>query len=157
MINIPFDSAAKSLLARSPTPTSSAAANNYTRTANDSDHQNQFDVRVDGTYRTRDRAFGRYTYYNEVELPLAPLPDRSGLITGAVLGTGGVVGLSNVLGQQAVFNETHTFSARVVNNLAVGCVYSGRGVGAERLYGEEDGRVGLCAAVERGGAAVDYE
>src|ERR1700730_173923 len=125
VINIPLDSAAKALLARFPTPTNSAAANNYTRTANDSDHQNQFDVRVDGTYRTRDRAFGRYTYYNEVELPVAPLPDGSGLITGAVLGTGGVVGLSNVLGQQVVLNETHTFSARLLNNLAVG--YTRRG------------------------------
>ncbi len=63
VINIPFDSSAKSLLTRYPTPTNGAAANNYSRTANDSDHQNQFDVRVDGTFRTRDRAFGRYTYY----------------------------------------------------------------------------------------------
>jgi hypothetical protein len=125
VINIPFDSAAKSLLARFPTPTSTAAANNYTRTANDSDHQNQFDIRVDGTRGTRDRAFGRYTYYNEVELPVTPLPEGSGAITGAVLGTGGVVGLSNVLGQQAVLNETHTFSARLVNNLAGG--YTRRG------------------------------
>jgi hypothetical protein len=124
-INIPFDSAAKSLLNSFPIPTSSAAANNYSRTANDSDHQNQFDIRVDGTYRTRDRAFGRYTYYNEVELPVAPLPDGGGAITGAVLGTGGVAGLSNVLGQQAVFNETHVFSARLLNNFALG--YTRRG------------------------------
>jgi hypothetical protein len=124
-INIPLDPAAKALLARFPAPTSSGAANNYTRTANDSDHQNQFDVRVDGTFRSRDRAFGRYSYYNEVELPVGPLPDGGGLISGAVLGTGGVAGLSNVLGQQAVFNETHTFSARLLNNLALG--YTRRG------------------------------
>ena len=125
VINIPFDSAAKGLLAQYPTPTTSGAANNYTRTANDSDHQNQFDVRVDGVFRSRDRAFGRYTYYNEVELPVAPLPDGGGLITGTVLGTGGVVGLSNVLGQQAVFNETHTFSPRLLNVFAMG--YTRRG------------------------------
>ena len=124
-INIPLDPAAKALLARFPAPTSPGAANNYTRTANDADHQNQFDVRVDGTFRSRDRAFGRYSYYNEVELPVGPLPDGGGLISGAVLGTGGVAGLSNVLGQQAVFNETHTFSARLLNNLAVG--YTRRG------------------------------
>jgi hypothetical protein len=124
-INIPLDPAAKALLARFPAPTSPGAANNYTRTANDSDHQNQFDVRVDGTFRSRDRAFGRYSYYNEVELPVGPLPDGGGLISGAVLGTGGVAGLSNVLGQQAVFNETHTFSARLLNNLALG--YTRRG------------------------------
>ena len=42
-----------------------------------------------------------------------------------MLGTGGVVGLSNVLGQQAVLNETHAFSPRLLNNLAVG--YTRRG------------------------------
>ena len=145
VINIPFDSAAKSLLARYPTPTTSGAANNYTRTANDSDHQNQFDVRVDGTFRDRDRAFGRYTYYHEVELPVTPLPEGSGAVTGAVLGTGGVVGLSNVLGQQAVFNETHTFSARVLNNLAFG-LYATR----EHDHRADPGDDGLCGAGDSG-------
>ena len=124
-INKPFDPAAKALLARFPTPTTNGAANNYSRTANDSDHQNQFDVRVDGTFRARDRAFGRYTYYNEVEQPITFLPDGSGPPVTGVLGTGSVAGLSNVLGQQAVFNETHTFSARLLNNLALG--YTRRG------------------------------
>jgi len=132
-INIPLDSAAKALLARFPTPTSSALANNYTRTANDSDHQNQFDIRIDGAYRTRDRAFGRYTYYKEVELPVAPLPDGGGAITGAVLGTGGVVGLSSVLGQQAVFNETHTFSPRLLNIFALGYTRRGNSVAGPTL------------------------
>ncbi len=125
-INTPFDPAATALLARFPIPTNlTAAANNYTRTANDADHQSQFDARIDGAFRARDRAFGRYTYYNEVENPVTPLPDGSGLISGSVLGTGGVAGLSNVLGQQAVFNETHTFSARLLNDLRLG--YTRRG------------------------------
>lgn len=120
-INTPFDPAAKALLARFPIPTNlTAAANNYSRTANDADHQNQFDVRVDGTYGTHDRAFGRYSYYNEVEQPVTPLPDGGGLITGSALGTGAVPGLSNVLGQQAVLNETHIFSPRLVNNATGG-------------------------------------
>ena len=126
VINVPFDPAAKALLARFPTPTNlTAAANNYTRTANDTDHQNQFDVRVDGDISSRDRAFGRYSYYNEVEEPVTPLPDGSGAITGSVLGTGGVVGLSNVLGQQAVANETHTFSPHLLNDFRLG--YTRRG------------------------------
>jgi len=50
------------LLARFPTPTNlNAAANNYTRTANDADHQSQLDFRIDGALRTMDRAFGRYS------------------------------------------------------------------------------------------------
>ncbi|GGG65465.1 TonB-dependent receptor [Edaphobacter dinghuensis] len=126
VINTPLDPAAKALLARFPTPTNlTAAANNYTRTANDADHQNQFDIRIDGALGTKDRAFGRYSYYNEVEQPVTPLPDGSGLISGSVLGTGGVPGLSNVLGQQAVFNETHTFSPRLLNDFRLG--YTRRG------------------------------
>ncbi len=79
VINMPFDPAAQALLTRFPIPTKlTASANNYTRTANDDDHQNQFDVRVDGAFGSRDRSFGRYSYYNEVEQPVTPLPDGSG-------------------------------------------------------------------------------
>jgi len=121
VINTPMDPAAFSLLSRFPTPTNlKAAANNYTRTANDSDHQNQFDVRVDGAITNRDRVFGRYSYYNEVEQPVTPLPDGSGAITGAIIGTGGVSGLSRVLGQQAVFDATHTFSDHLLNDVRLG-------------------------------------
>jgi hypothetical protein len=121
VINIPFDPAAIGLLARFPTPTNlTATANNYTRTANDSDHQNQFDFRVDGVRGSHDLAFGRYSFYNEVEEPVTPLPDGSGAITGTVLGTGGVAGLSNVTGQQAVASETHIFTPHLLNDLRVG-------------------------------------
>jgi hypothetical protein len=126
IINIPFDHVAQMLLSRFPTPTNlTAKANNYSRTANDSDHQNQLDFRVDGASGSHDAAFGRYSYFNDVEQPVTPLPDGSGAITGSVVGTGGVAGLSNVLGQQVVANETHAFSPRVVNDLRLG--YTRRG------------------------------
>lgn len=126
IINAPMDPAAQALLSRFPTPTNlTATANNYTRTANDADHQNQFDVRVDGSITARDRAFGRYSYFNDVEQPVTPFPDGSGAIAGAVIGTGGVAGLSHVLGQQAVFSETHTFSDRFLDDLRLG--YTRRG------------------------------
>ena len=128
VIASPLDTAALALLARFPTPTTSGAANNYTRTANDADHQNQFDLRLDGALRERDRGFARYSYFSDVEQPVTPLPDGSGLIAGTVLGTGGVSGLSNVLGQQVVFNETHTFSPRVLNDLRVGYTRRGNGI-----------------------------
>ncbi len=120
VITTPFDPVALALLNRFPLPTKAGAANNYTRTANDSDHQNQFDFRVDGAFRTKDRAFVRYSYFSDVELPVTPLPDGSGAVTGSVIGTGGVTGLSHVLGQQVVFDETHTFTARLLNDLHVG-------------------------------------
>lgn len=120
-INVPMDPTAKALLTRFPIPTNlTAPANNYARTANDADHQSQFDLRIDGAYKTRDRAFGRYSYYYEVEQPVTPLPDGSGLISGSVIGTGGVNGLSNVTGQQAVLNETHTFSVHLLNDFRAG-------------------------------------
>ena len=120
-ITTPFDTASAALLNLFPTPKDlTKAANNYWRTANDIDHQSQFDVRADGAYKSRDRAFGRYSYYNEVEQPVTPLPDGSGAISGTVIGTGGVAGLSNVVGQQVVFNETHTFNAHLLNDLREG-------------------------------------
>ena len=126
VITTPFDSAAAALLARFPTPTNlTAAANNYSRTANDADHQNQFDARVDGAIGIHDRSFGRYSYFSDVEQPVTPLPDGSGAVTGSVIGTGGVVGLSHVLGQQAVFNETHTFTPHLLNDFRLG--YTRRG------------------------------
>jgi len=126
VITTPFDPAAAALLARLPTPTNlTATANNYSRTANDADHQNQFDFRVDGGIGTHDRSFGRYSYFSDVEQPVTPFPDGSGAVTGSVIGTGGVVGLSHVLGQQAVFNETHTFTPRLLNDLRLG--YTRRG------------------------------
>ena len=120
VINKPLDAAAVALLGRFPLPTAAGAANNYSRTGNDADHQNQFDFRVDGAYHDSDRTFARYSYFSDVEQPVTPLPDGSGAMTGSVIGTGGVVGLSHVLGQQAVFDEVHTFNARVLNDMHLG-------------------------------------
>jgi len=143
VINEPLDPAAVALLARFPTPTSSKAANNYTRTANDADHQNQFDARVDGAYRTKDRAFGRYSWFHDVEQPVTPLPDGSGAIVGSVIGTGAVVGLSNVLGQQAVFNETHVFSSHLLNDFRVGYTRRGNSVAGPTLNESASAALGI--------------
>lgn len=120
VINKPFDPAAIALLHRFPLPTSTGSANNYTRTADDIDHQNQIDARLDEAIRTNDRAFGRYSYFHDVELPVSPLPDFSGAITGSTTGTGNVSGLSHALGQQAVLNEIHTLGARMLNDARLG-------------------------------------
>ena len=132
-INIPLDPAAVALLNRFPTPTTSAAANNYTRTANDADHQNQLDFRLDYALGTHDRAFGRYSYFSDVEQPITALPDGSGATAGAVLGTGAVAGLSHVLGQQAVFNEVHTFTPRLVNDYRLGYTRRSNNIGGPTL------------------------
>lgn len=144
VIDTPLDPAAKALLARFPTPTNlTAAANNYSRTANDADHQNQFDIRIDGALGTKDRAFGRYSYFSDVEQPVTPLPDGSGLLSGSVLGTGGVAGLSHVLGQQAVFNETHTFSAHLLNDFRLGYTRRGNNIAGTSLGDTASAALGI--------------
>ena len=142
-ITTPFDPAAAALLALFPTPTTSAAANNYTRTANDADHQNQFDFRVDGAFRQHDRAFARYSYFSDVELPVTPLPGGSGAVTGSVIGTGGVVGLSHVLGQQAVFDETHIFTSRLLNDARLGYTRRGNGIAGPTLGNTASAALGI--------------
>lgn len=144
VINVPMDPAALALLSRIPTPTNlTATANNYTRTANDADHQNQFDLRVDGLITDHDRAFGRYSYFNDVEQPVTPFLDGSGAITGAVIGTGGVVGLSHVLGQQAVFSETHIFSDHLLNDLRVGYTRRGNTIAGTSLGDTASSALGI--------------
>jgi Carboxypeptidase regulatory-like domain len=119
-INTALDPVAVQLLNRYPVPTSGGQANNYTRVANDLDHQNQFDVRVDGKFRGNDFGFVRYSYFNDVDQPATPLPDGSGALTGTVLGTNNVAGLSRVLGQQIVVGETHLFGLYTLNDLHFG-------------------------------------
>ncbi len=144
VINTPFDPVAQALLSRFPTPTNlTAKANNYTRTANDSDHQNQFDFRVDGAAGSHDEAFGRYSYFNDIEQPVTPLPDGSGAITGSVLGTGGVVGLSNVLGQQLVANETHVFSPHFLNDFRAGYTRRGNTINGTALGDTASSSLGI--------------
>src|SRR5260370_29278905 len=55
------DPAALALLARYPLPTSSGAANNYTRVGNDVDQQNQVDARGGAGLTRNDRRIVRYT------------------------------------------------------------------------------------------------
>lgn len=122
-----IDPAALALLARYPLPTSSAATNNYVRVGNDVDHQNQFDIRLDAQLSGKDHGFARYTYFHDVEEPVTPLPDGSGVISGTILSTGNVTGLSRTLGQQYVANETHSFNTRTVNEARFG--YTRRALG----------------------------
>ena len=62
----PWIPVALSLLERYPLPTNTGTANNYSRTANEIDDQDQWDVRIDHRFATgRDRLFGRLTYFRD--------------------------------------------------------------------------------------------
>lgn len=143
VINRPLDPAAATLLARIPLPTASGAANNYSRTANDQDHQNQFDVRVDTNLGGADRTFVRYSYFHDVEDPVTPFPEGSGVTPGSVTGTGNVSGLSRVFGQQAVFNEIHSFRTRLLNDTRVGYTRRSNNIVGASLSGPASAALGI--------------
>ncbi len=143
VINRPLDPAAAALLARIPLPTSASAANNYSRTANDVDHQNQFDARLDSTLGSSDTAFVRYSWFHDVENPVSPFPEGSGSITGSLTGTGNVSGLSHVVGQQAVFNETHTFGPHLLNDARLGYTRRSNNIAGATLPGPASSALGI--------------
>jgi hypothetical protein len=78
-----LDPVALSLLSRYPLPTSSAAANNFRRTAHEINDQDQFDIRVDHhSYDRRGHLFARFSSFTDSFEPVTPLPDGSGAIPG---------------------------------------------------------------------------
>ncbi|HEY3743763.1 MAG TPA: carboxypeptidase regulatory-like domain-containing protein [Bryobacteraceae bacterium] len=81
-----FDSIAQQILARFPLPNLPGTANNYSRTANEPDNQDQFDTRIDRYFGDRNRVFARYTYFRDDDTPVTPLPDGSGSLTSGVIG-----------------------------------------------------------------------
>lgn len=118
-----FDSVAASLLQRYPSPTSSGAANNFTRIGNESDDQDQFDARLDHRFSERNQIFARVSYSKDLTAPVTPLPDGSGNITT------GVTGLTDTRAQSFAGNYNHVFNARTLNELRIG--YTRRSIDRE--------------------------
>jgi hypothetical protein len=110
-----FDSAASSLLGLYPIPTSSGAANNFSRTGNEPDTQDQFDVRLDHRFSEKDYAFGRYSYAKDFTQPVTPLPDGYGSVV-----IGPSTGPQDTLGQSFASNYVHTFSPTLTNEVRAG-------------------------------------
>lgn len=112
-----FDSVAAALmLDRYPQPTSSASGNNFTRRGNEPDNQDQFDVRLDHRFSSRDQMFGRYSYFKDFTQPVTPLPDGSGASVAGSLATGP----QRTLGQAFASNYLHIFSTTFTNEVRVG-------------------------------------
>lgn len=121
-----FDASAAALLNIYPQPTSSAVANNYRRTGDEPDGQDQFDVRIDHRFSTRDQIFGRYSYAKDFTRPVTPLPDGSGAITG-----GAALGPQDTLAQSIATSYVHVFSPTLINEVRGG--YTRRHVGRSDL------------------------
>ena len=109
-----FDSVAAELLQRYPNPTSAGAANNFTRIGNETDNQDQFDVRLDHRFSDKDQLYGRYSFAKDITSPVTPLPDGSGNITS------GVTGLTDTRAHSFAGNYVHVFNARALNELRFG-------------------------------------
>jgi hypothetical protein len=127
-----LDSVAVTLLSRYPAPTSSGAANNFTRVANEPDNQDQFDIRLDHRFSQRDSLFGRYSYARDDVTPVAFLPDGSGALTTT---NSTALGPQLSLGQSFASSYVHAFSPAFINEIRFG--YTRRSVSrAALLLGE---------------------
>lgn len=107
-----LDASALRLLQRYPLPTTSGAANNYTRIANEEQNQNQFDVRIDHRFSDSSTVFGRYSFAKDFSNPVTPLPDGSGAIASGTIGTTDTRADSVALNYVKVFSGSYVNEAR---------------------------------------------
>jgi Carboxypeptidase regulatory-like domain/TonB dependent receptor-like, beta-barrel len=112
-----MDPVALALLDRYPLPTTSGTANNYSRTANEIDDQDQGDVRIDHKFATGcDQMFGRLTYFRGHAEPVTAFPDGSGtILAGSV-----AVGPQDTKAWAFASNFQHTFSTNLLNEIRIG-------------------------------------
>ena len=109
-----MDPVALALLQRYPLPTAAGTANNFSRTDNEIDDQDQADVRIDHRFGSnRDQLFGRLSYFRDTFVPVTPLPDGSGVTTGTL-------GPQDTTARAFASSYQHTFSSALLNELRVG-------------------------------------
>jgi hypothetical protein len=109
-----MDPVALSLLQRYPLPTSPGTANNFSRTDNEIDNQDQWDVRIDHKLPTnRDQLFGRLTSFRDGFVPVAPLLDGSGV-------TSGTLGPQDTTAWAFASSYQHIFSNDLLNEVRLG-------------------------------------
>ena len=132
-----MDPVALDLLQRYPSPTSSGTANNYRRTENEIDNQDQWDVRIDHRFSSnRDQVFGRLSYFRDGFVPVAPLTDGSGVTTGTL-------GPQDTTAWAFASNYQHTFSVNVLNELRIGDTRRTVGRTAAQLRGSAGAALGI--------------
>jgi hypothetical protein len=112
-----IDPVALTLLDRYPLPTSSGTANNFTRVGNEPDNQDQFDVRLDHHFSSRNFFFGRYSYAKDNVTPVAFLPDGSGALTTT---NSTALGPQDTLGQSFASGYVHVFNPALTNEVRFG-------------------------------------
>ena len=111
-----FDPVAVQLLNHYPVPTSYGAANNFRLLGNEPDNQDQFDIRIDHRFSSRDQVFGRYSYARDFTHPVTALPDGSGATAAGSLATSP----QHTLGQSFASSYLHIFSPSLTNEVRAG-------------------------------------
>jgi Carboxypeptidase regulatory-like domain len=112
-----MDPVALALLERYPMPTAAGTANNYSRTANEINDQDQGGVRLDHKFASgRDQVFGRLTHFRDTAVPVSALPDGSGTIPGGSV----AIGPQQTRAWAFASNYQHTFSSSLLNEIRIG-------------------------------------
>jgi len=111
-----FDAVAENLLASYPLPAASGQANNFSRIANEPDNQDQFDIRLDHRFSSRDQIFGRYSYFRDFTSPVTAFANGSGTVAAGSLATGPQA----TVAQSVVANYQHAFSPTLFNEARFG-------------------------------------
>jgi hypothetical protein len=109
-----MDPVALALLRRYPLPTTPGVANNFSRTADEGDDQDQWDARIDHKFATaRDQLFARLSNLRGSVAPVTPLPDGSGATTGTP-------GPQDTTAWSFVSSYQHIFRANLFNEVRAG-------------------------------------
>jgi hypothetical protein len=108
-----LDANAIKLLNLYPAPNNSELFNNYASNPISSDNPNQFDVRVDHSFREKDSIFGRFSYVDNPSFLPGPF---GGIADGGSFADGNQTAKS----LNTMISESHMFSTSMVNEARVG-------------------------------------
>lgn len=102
---------------RNPTSTTESLYNNYEFQSNSSSNTFQFDGRLDWNPSTKDQAYARFSYSNQLQYyppPLGPILDD---------GSYGSDGNVNAFGENFMLSETHSITSSLINEFRFGYNY----------------------------------
>jgi len=108
-----LDANAIKLLNLYPSPSNSGLFNNYASDPVVSNDTDQFDVRVDQSFGSKDNAFGRLSYVNNPVFIPGPF---GGIADGGAF----FAGIQNAISWNSALSETHQFSETTVNEFRLG-------------------------------------
>ena len=108
-----LDANAINLLNLFPASNNSGLFNNYASNPVINNDTDQFDVRVDHTFSSKDSAFGRLSYSRNPDIIPGPF---GGIADGGAF----YAGIQNAISWNSALSETHTFSSTLVNEARLG-------------------------------------